>query len=274
MKKRLRPWLPGVFIVLSVAAIACGAGGDETIEQTFEVGASPRLMVGAGNGDVVVRIGADEQITVLSDVSSSNNVDLDVALDDDVVTVRSLTNISGNLIGDRAEGRVDLTISVPSSTVVEVGITTGAVTIAGVMAGGRITAAEGDITLRGVSGDFSGGTGTGDVTISGSGGSFRFTIGVGAILFEGELASGGSNEFETGIGDVTVIVPADAGVQIDATVSSGSVTSDLDIAGESRDALNPGERFSGRFGDGGAKLTITVGTGSIQILAASGKSGP
>ena len=258
-----------MLVIVSVVAIACGAGADETIERTFEVGASPRLLVGADNGDVVVQTGPDFKITVLSDITSPDNVDLDVTADGDVVTVRSSTTFSGNLLGDKAEGRVDLTITVPLATVIEVGINTGAVTIADIQAGGHITAAAGSVTLRRVSGDFSGGTGTGDVTISAGTGSFQFTTGVGAITFEGELVVGGFNEFETGVGDVTVTIPEDAGVRLDTTVSSGSVSNDLAIADESSAPSLLGGRLSGTIGDGGAGLTIVVGIGSVRIRAAT-----
>ena len=265
----MRSWLPGVLMVLSVLAIACGAGADQTFDQTYEVGASPSLLVGASNGDVIVRTGVDGQITVLGHITSSDNVDLDVTADGDVVTVRSSTTFSGNLLGDKAEGRVDLTITVPLATVIEVGINTGAVTIADIQAGGHITAAAGSVTLRRVSGDFSGGTGTGDVTISAGTGSFQFTTGVGAITFEGELVVGGFNEFETGVGDVTVTIPEDAGVRLDTTVSSGSVSNDLAIADESSAPSLLGGRLSGTIGDGGAGLTIVVGIGSVRIRAAT-----
>ena len=270
----MRSWLPGALIVLSVLAIACGAGADQTFDQTYEVGASPSLLVGASNGDVIVRTGVDGQITVLGHITSSDNVDLDVTLDGDVVTVRSLTNTSGNLIGDRAEGRVNLTISVPPGTVVEVGITTGAVTIEGVQMGGRITAAAGSVTLRGVSGDFSGGIGTGDITISDSAGSFQFTTGAGSITFEGELVSGGLSEFETGVGDVTVTIPGDAGVRVDATASSGSVSTEFDIGSEPEGASISDGRFSGTLGDGGAELVIAVGIGSVKIQTDTEAAGP
>lgn len=265
----MRSWVAGAFIILSVAAISCGAGPDETFEETFEVDASPRLLVGTGNGNIVVLTGIDRQIKVRGDVTSSANVDLDATLDGEVVTVSTRTGISGNLIGDRAEGRVDFTITVPPGTVVEVGITTGAVTITDVQEGGRITAAAGSITLRGVTGDFSGGIGTGDIIISDSDGSFRFTSGAGSITFEGELVPGGLNEFETGAGDVTVTIQENAGVQINAIVSSGSVSTELDIEDESTGASNSEARFSGTLGDGGAELTIVVGTGAVYIRPAT-----
>lgn len=259
----------GLLVMISVVSLACGAGGDETFEQTFEVGSSPRLLVGAGNGDVVVRAGPDRSITVTSDVSDKDNVDLDVMADGDTVTVTADTTTSGNLLGDMAQGRVDFTITVPPETVIEVGIASGGVTVEGVRAGGRITTSTGNVTLRGVSGDFSGGTGVGDVRVTDSDGSFRFTVGIGAITFEGGLVPGGLNEFETGVGDVTVTIPEDAGVRLEATVATGSVSSDLDLADESRGPSVLGGRLSGTFGGGGAELSIIVGTGTIHISAAN-----
>ena len=267
----MRPRLFGLILLVAVLALACDSGTDETREQKFEVGASPRLLVGAGNGDVIVRTGPDREIVVISDVTRLENVDLDVTADGDVVTVRSVTTFSGNLLGDMAEGRVDFTITVPVNTEIDVGVGSGAVTIEGARAGGRATAAAGDVTLRDVSGDFTGGTGVGDIAITNSSGSFQFTTGSGGITFEGELTPDGLNELETGVGDVTVTIPDDNGIALDVSVSDGSVSTEFAVADQP--AGSPG-RLSGTVGDGGAQLSIVVGVGSVDIRAASPVTGP
>ena len=255
----------GLLTVVSILSIACGAGGDETTERSFEVGPSPRLVVGAGHGDVLVQTGPVGMIAVLSVVTNRDNVDLDVDAAGDVVTVASVTRSSRNLFGDSAQGAVDSTFTVPPETAIEVGIADGTVNVDGIQAGGVITAGNGIVTLRNVAGDFSGGVGSGDVGISGGTGSFRFTTGVGSIRFEGDLIAGGSNRFETGTGDVIVAISTDASVEIDATVTRGSLSSELSLTGESSTRSGTGRRLSGTLGDGGAVLVMTVGTGSVEI---------
>jgi len=260
-----RPVWSGLLLVVAILMIACGAGGDETLEQSFQVGDSPRLVIGVDNGSVLVKTGPAGTITVLSTVINKDDVDLDVSADDGVVTVRSDTTISGNLLGDRAEGAVDLTVTVPPQTVVEVGAAAGPVTLARVQGGGTITASAGDIELRGVSGDYSGGVGVGDIRITDSIGSFRFTTGFGSIRFDGNFVSGGLNEFETGVGDVIVSFPERAGVELDATTSTGTISNELTLGDESSDSTTTGGRLSGTLGDGGAELLISVGSGSIGL---------
>lgn len=260
-----RPVWSALVAFVLILLIACDAGGDETLEQSFEVGDSPRLMIGVGKGSVLVETGPPGTISVSSFVINKDDVDLDVSADGDVVTVRSVTTISGSLIGDRAEGAVDFTVMVPPLTVVEVGTAAGPVTLRGVQGGGTITAVAGTIELRSVSGDYSGGAGVGDIRITDSNGSFRFTAGSGSITFDGVLVAGGSNEFETGVGDVIVSFSEGAGVDLDATVASGTISSVLTLKDESSDSTTTGGRLSGTFGDGGAALLISVDVGSVEL---------
>jgi hypothetical protein len=275
--RRDRGFLPSLFRVTSVWSgllafvlillIACGAGGDEILEQSFQVGDLPRLVVGADNGSVLVETGPEGTISVLSVISNKDDVDLSVTADGDVVTVRSATTISGNLIGDRAEGAVDFTITVPPDTVIEIGTAVGPITVKGVRAGGTITDGAGSIELRGVSGEYSGGVGAGDIRVVDGDGSFRFTTGVGSIMFDGVMVSGGSNEFETGVGDVTMTFPEGGGVEIAAATSTGMISNDLILTDELSETSSVGASISGTLGDGGADLRIVVGVGSLKFSA-------
>jgi len=275
--RRDRGFLPSLFRVTSVWSgllafvlillIACGAGGDEILEQSFQVGDLPRLVVGADNGSVLVETGPEGTISVLSVISNKDDVDLSVTADGDVVTVQSATTISGNLIGDRAEGAVDFTITVPPDTVIEIGTAVGPITVKGVRAGGTITDGAGSIELRGVSGEYSGGVGAGDIRVVDGDGSFRFTTGVGSIMFDGVMVSGGSNEFETGVGDVTMTFPEGGGVEIAAATSTGMISNDLILTDELFETSSVGASISGTLGDGGADLRIVVGVGSLKFSA-------
>lgn len=254
--------------------IACGAGGSETTTLTFAVGESPRLVVGAGRGEILVSTGPEGVITVLSEVSEKDNVVLDVSANGDVVTARSTTTFSGNLFGDTAEGSVKFTITVPPQTVIEVGASSGPITVRDVQNGGTVTVGVGTLSLRSVSGDFSGGTGTGDIRITDSRGTFSFTAGVGAIRFDGTLSEGESSDFETGVGEVTVSFPDGTGVDLDATVNTGQLTSELDLTDEITESTTTGSRLAGTLGGGGAELIILVGTGSLEISDKSDEPPP
>jgi DUF4097 and DUF4098 domain-containing protein YvlB len=222
-------------------------------------------VVGADNGSVLVETGPNGTITVSSAVRNKDDVDLGVSAEGDVVTVRSVTTISGSLIGDRAEGAVDFTITVPPDTAIEIGASVGPITVRGVRAGGTITDGAGSIELRGVSGDYSGGAGAGDIKIIDGDGSFRFTTGVGSITFDGVMVNSGSNEFETGVGDVTVTFSEGVGVEIDATTSTGTISNELTLTDEELEASVVGARLSGSLGNGGADLLIVVGVGSLEF---------
>jgi len=79
------------------------------------------------------------------------------------------------------------------------------------------------------------------------------------------MVSGGSNEFETGVGDVTVTFSEGVGVEIDATTSTGTIASELTLSDELFETSSVGARISGILGDGDADLLIVVGVGSLEF---------
>ncbi len=260
-----RPSCVSIIAVILILSTGCGAGGNETTTFVFEVGEFPHLVVGAGRGEVLVTTGPSGVITVLAEVSEKDNVVLDVSAESDVITASSTTTFSGNMFGDSAVGNVDFTITVPPLTEIRVGTTNGSIAIEDTQRGGVISSSEGTITLRRVSGEFSGGAGVGDIKIIDSEGSFQFTTGVGGVEFDGDFSAGSFNEFETGVGDAVISIPAGSGVTLDAKVTSGSITSDIDLTEELLQTVGHGASLLGSHDGSDIKIDIRVNTGSISI---------
>ena len=64
-------------------------------------------------------------------------------------------------------------------------------------------------------------------------------------------------------GDITVVLPANAGFQVDATTRKGDITSDFSPL---RIEDNSGSSHAtGTIGNGAAKLQINADTGDIRI---------
>ena len=70
---------------------------------------------------------------------------------------------------------------------------------------------------------------------------------------------------EVGVGDLTVVVPDDAQVQIDAKVGMGTI----DALGSTRSGYRRTLNLDTRTGDPLIKLTLRVGVGSIEVHRAS-----
>jgi DUF4097 and DUF4098 domain-containing protein YvlB len=75
----------------------------------------------------------------------------------------------------------------------------------------------------------------------------------------------GDVNLETSAGSIDLMVPADAGLDIEAEASSGRVTSDLPFTGTRTDR----DSMKGKINGGGKSVVLRSGAGSISIKPAS-----
>jgi len=75
----------------------------------------------------------------------------------------------------------------------------------------------------------------------------------------------GDVNLETSAGSIDLMVPADAGLDIEAEASSGRVTSDLPFIGTRTDR----DTMKGKINGGGKSVVLRSGAGSISIKQAS-----
>jgi hypothetical protein len=131
---------------------------------------------------------------------------------------------------------------------------------------GNLTArtSGGDLELRDLSGDVNVKTSGGDITLENARGRVEAHTsggGVTAALARGNAKGG---EIETSGGDVKVSVDPGVSLNLDASASSGEVTSDLPlkVTGEISSS-----RLHATLGSGGATLRIHIDGGSVHISA-------
>jgi DUF4097 and DUF4098 domain-containing protein YvlB len=142
--------------------------------------------------------------------------------------------------------------------------------------GGRIEAIDGTGSLEAR-------TSGGSIVVRNFGGDAKVETSGGRLAFEninGKIfgrTSGGSISarlkspvpgdvnLETSAGSIDVLVPPDAGLDIEAEASSGRVTSDLPFTGTRTDR----DSMKGKINGGGKSLVLRSGAGSISIKPAS-----
>lgn len=273
-------WLYFAFSVLALS-IACASTGplEETREDTFTVGPSPRLVVDSDYGRIDVASGPQGVVVVQSTNRMPSKLDYEVIREGDTITVLakqqpgirnlSLVNIPS----------ADLTITVPSSTFVNLYTGNGDVEIEGLKASGSLKILNGRISMLDVEGHFDGTTSNGDINIStiegnaelmtSSGGvriengkgEFNLETSNGEIFFQGELIQGGNNGFTTSNGGVTVQLQGEPSVRLMATTNNGIVSNSIPIRSNS-----PNNRsLSGIIGRGEAELIIQASNGSVTL---------
>jgi hypothetical protein len=142
--------------------------------------------------------------------------------------------------------------------------------------GGRIDAIDGSGSLeaRTSGGSIAVRNFSGDAKVETSGGRLSFENINGKIF--GRSSGGsisaklkspvpGDVNLETSAGSIDVLVPADAGLDVEAEASSGRVTSDLPFIGTRTDR----DSMKGKINGGGKSMVLRSGAGSISIKPAS-----
>ncbi|HXW05192.1 MAG TPA: DUF4097 family beta strand repeat-containing protein, partial [Vicinamibacterales bacterium] len=91
----------------------------------------------------------------------------------------------------------------------------------------------------------------------------------GSIVYRAEPASRMAEDWEitTGDGGITLYLPERFGAELDAHTGDGAIRNDLDLiaAGESQDRERDRRTLKGRLGDGGKRLRIRTGDGTIRL---------
>jgi DUF4097 and DUF4098 domain-containing protein YvlB len=103
-----------------------------------------------------------------------------------------------------------------------------------------------DIHLEGVTGDVQVENANGDIEVHPAD-----KLPIGKLMLTGKH------------GDISVVLPGNAGFQIDATTRKGDITSDFGAV--KIDSSSGGSRATGTVGNGAAKLQINADTGDIRI---------
>src|SRR5207249_3394475 len=107
---------------------------------------------------------------------------------------------------------------------------------------------------------------SGDITLSGVNAARVFASNTtGNIYFDGEFASGGTYEFKSGQGTITLRLPASCGFRLVATAPAKKISMGQ-FWHEGMKLQGEGRRIIGDIGDGRASVTVTTYQGNINFL--------
>jgi putative adhesin len=166
----------------------------------------------------------------------------------------------------------------------------------------RAASGNGDVTVDGATADVNASSGNGDVRVGAGAGQVRATSGNGAVMVDGargpvnassgngrvsittasgpvsastgngrievaisSLRGAGDMTFSSGNGSVTLTLPADFSADLEASTGNGGFESDFPLRVVGR--MSP-HRVSGTIGQGGRRLHISTGNGSIVLRRA------
>lgn len=181
--------------------------------------------------------------------------------------------------GDRA--RANITVSVPRGTILRASSGNGEVSVTAAVAEASVVSGNGKVRVSGVRGRVDASTGNGVVSVDDVEGPVKVSSGngditVGTVRGPVNASSGNGDvivrmtrldgtddmDFSSGNGRIEVTVPGDFSAEVDASTGNGRITTDFPIRVVGR--LQP-TRLRGTIGDGGRKLRMSTGNGSMEI---------
>jgi hypothetical protein len=249
----------------------------ERLEKTFATGQAPSLKVDSFAGSVTVRGGERDEIRVVATKvvkrkSDLERIQIDMLEGDDGLEIR--IKRSPGL----ASAWVQLEITAPHETHVDVHTGSGSVDVGGFQNDVKVDSASGSLTISDVTGRIEADTASGSVTIVNANGpidahtnSGRMDVSRTAGLVRLSTHSGGIEyagtpegdcSFETGSGGITLALPGELAMEIDLSTGSGSIDMDFDVQGRLTRTSVKGIIGSGEQG----KIYAHTGSGGIEMI--------
>ena len=217
-----------------------------TKHQTFKVTEEPKvIIVNRAPGKVDVKTAVEGEVTVDLDLREPDDVEWNISQEANTITVKCRALVHPfRWPRYFASGgpRVDMIISVPKETDLDLEASLDHVTVTGIKGSVKVDSTTGPVTLENVNGTVSVRNTTGPVKFSGS-------------------LSNGENWFRTITGTIDLALTGTSDLTVEAYSRLGRVTCIPELA----DARYERGQYMGRIGSGTGKLIAETKTGSITI---------
>jgi hypothetical protein len=250
----MNPYLPATRTRVSFAAftalflvfvISATALAQQKVSRKFPAGKNVRLELKNLSGTITVETWVREEIRITATMEAPA-----VHFNPRQTEGGLVIDIVGDNRGRGDVGDVNFKIQVPSRSSVDLETRSGQINVSNI---------QGELVRAHV-------WTSGDITLSGINATRVFAINTtGNIFFDGELAAGGTYEFKSGQGTITLRLPADCGFRVVAT-SAAQKTKMGPFWNDGMKTIGEGRRIIGDVGDGRASVTVTNYQGDIKFL--------
>ena len=231
-------------IILTSTGTSVFAQSQQRLSRNYPAGKNVRLELRNISGTITVETWAKDEIRITAE------------MDNRKATFNPRQTESGlviDIVGDnrgKDVGDMNFKIQLPARSSVDLETRSGQISVTNIQ--GELVRAHiwtsGDITLANINAARVFATNT-----------------IGDIYFDGEFASGGTYEFKSGKGNITLRLPANCGFRLVATAPTKEIKMGpfwhpgMKLMGE-------GRRIIGDVGDGRASVTVTDYQGNINFL--------
>ena len=232
-------------VVFFLSLFAGDVSAQKRFSRTYPAGQDVKLELLNRTGLVVVE-GWNRQEIQISATMEAPSADVRPQSLSGVILINLVRDNQGRDIGN-----VNFTIRVPYNSNVNIETIIGNLSITNVRGSfvrAHITS-EGDITLTNINST-----------------AVAAENGLGNIFFDGDIQEGGSYRFSSMRGDINLRIPFSSSFKLVATAPSTRSISLGSFANSNTNYLGDGRRIVGRWGDGGATVTITNQRGGIRLI--------
>jgi hypothetical protein len=237
-----RAAFPALVLVILFAANTLA---QQRVSRHYSAGKNVRIELKNLSGTITVETWARDEIRITATMDAPavhfNPRQTDTGLVVDIV---------GDNRDRRDVGDVNFKIQVPARSSVDLETRSGQISVSNI---------QGDLVRAHV-------WTSGDITLSGVNATRVFASNTtGNIFFDGEFASGGTYEFKSGQGTISLRLPASCGFRLVATAPAEKISMGQ-FWNDGLKKLGAGRRIIGDVGDGRASVTVTNYQGQINFL--------
>ena len=252
-------------------------------DDTFAVGANPRLVVRGFNGRIRVRAGEPGSIRVRAKLKKPYEIKYSAVQEGDLVTVEAKPDrqSEGFLHGlSRQNSGANIEVTVPVTTSVDLATSNGPVELQGTESSGTVQTKNGPIRIEQFKGDLNATTKNAPITVktlSGSAelytansrvsiedahGRFDARTTNGSIKFQGSIEPGDGSTLYTTNGNIKVALDADPSLKLTAATVNGRIRCEIPgfVA-----SFEKRHKLKGTVGAGEAELSAKTVNGSVTI---------
>jgi DUF4097 and DUF4098 domain-containing protein YvlB len=235
------------FVGILIPLVLSGSNtfAQQHVSRKYPAGKNVRLELKNVSGTIIVETWDRDEIRVSADMESRKATFNPRQTDSGLVI-----DIADDNRGKGDVGEMNFKIQLPARSSVDLETRSGQITVSNIQ--GELVRAHiwtsGDITLSGVNAARVFATNTS-----------------GDIYFDGEFTSGGTYEFKSGKGNITLRLPANCGFRLVATAPTKEIKMGPFWHPGMR-LVSEGRRIIGDVGDGRASVTVTNYQGNINFL--------
>ncbi|HEY6803891.1 MAG TPA: DUF4097 family beta strand repeat-containing protein [Pyrinomonadaceae bacterium] len=237
----------GFFLVTAlvvVLSLSLATEAQQHISKRYPAGKNVRIELRNIFGTIEVESWNRDEIKVSATIESSNVRVVPRQMDDGLVVDVMSDNRGRGDVGD-----VNFKLQVPVNSSVDLETRRGNISVANIR-GGTVRAhvsSEGDIELSNI---------TASQVVA------QNTIG--NIFFDGEFSSGGTYEFKSTKGDITIRIPGNSAFRLVAASPARKIA--LGDFWNNGFKTQDGRRYTGDVGDGRSSVSVTNFSGQITFL--------